>query len=107
MCLPSQAAAARSTACKLHCSQNRDKTTLTYKSLLGHFYSKMPCYFLQLMFLCKNNKTQLLLQAPRKITEPWYSIRQLPCPARTGHTLMFPGSSFTSAGDPGSKKGDV
>lgn len=44
---------------------------LTYKSLLGHFYSKMPCYFLQLMFLCKNNKTQLLLQAPRKITEPW------------------------------------
>lgn len=73
--LPGQAAAAST-----RCLQSWDRST-TYKLLLGLFYSKRPCYFLELEFLCKNNKTQLLPQAPGKITEPQYSMQQLPCPA--------------------------
>lgn len=64
----------------------------------------MPRCFLQLTFLCRNSKMQLLLQTPRKITEPGCSIWQLPCPACTGHTLMSPGSQFTAVRDPGSNK---
>lgn len=73
-----------------HCLQNRDKTTLTYKPLLGHLYSKMPRYFLQLMFLFKNNKTQLLLQAPIKTTIQ-HLAAALPClhRARPGISREF------------------
>lgn len=67
------------------------KTTLTYKSLLGHLYSKTSRYFLQLVFLCESIKTLLLLQAPRKIREPRYSTQQLPFPACTQHTPMSAG----------------
>lgn len=67
------------------------KNTLTYKSFLGHLYSKMSRYFLQLVFLCESIKTLLLLQAPRKIREPRYSTQQLPFPACTQHTLMSAG----------------
>lgn len=80
ICLARQLLSAPLTA-STHCLQSQDKPT-TYKLLLGLFYSKRPCYFLELVFLCKNNKTQLLLQAPGKITEPQYTICQLPCPAR-------------------------
>lgn len=88
--------------------QNQDNVALTYKSLPGHFYGKMSSvFFFPWVPVQEQQNTVVLLQAPRKITEPRRSTRQLPGPASAGHTVTPPGSSLTAAGDPGAKKREM